>query len=390
MNVVILFRYFWPESRVSEEPHMLRDLVHWHASRGDSVQVVCGSHDDCRERWASEFPDRVRIDAFRAGVDRDGPFLGRVVNSARMLFHGMATLLAPRRIDLLYLFTYPPGFAGAMIALCRLLRRRTTIVFSFQDNLEYRIRNPVVRFLYRRYNAFCISHATFTMVLSSEMRDHLLESVRKGARESVERRVEVVNNFYAERIEPVDESSGKTYDIIYAGNHGPGQNLDFFVEVLARCRTSPPPRVVFYGSGTAKTDVIALAAERNAAIEFRDPVDRRHIAAEIRRARFGLVAMRPDLPKYAFPSKIIAYTSNGTRALLMCDPNGALSRWIRDEGLGVALDALDVESAGRDLEEALSAPDIPAARDVASRAAEIFGRERFLQRVDDMLRRPPS
>ena len=135
MHVVVLFRYFWPESRVSEEPHMLREIVHRHVARGDAVDVICGSADDCREAWAREFPERVSVSSFQAPVDRNGPLLGRVLNSARLLLRGLGTLLWPRRIDLLYLFTYPPGFAGAMIAFCRVFRRRTRILFSFQDNL---------------------------------------------------------------------------------------------------------------------------------------------------------------------------------------------------------------------------------------------------------------
>lgn len=387
MHVVILFRYFWPESRVSEEPHMLRELVHWHVARGDTVQIVCGSQDDCRATWASEFPEGVRIEAFRADVDRNGTLTARVRNSLRLLWRGAAALLAPGRIDVLYLFTYPPGFAGAMILLCRMIRRGTTIVFSFQDSLEYRIGNPLVRFLYRRYNAFCISHATVTTVLSSEMRNHLVESVRQGARDRVARRVEVVNNFYAERVAPPDDSTDKAYDIIYAGNHGPGQNLGFFVEALARCRTSPPPTVVFYGGGTEKAALIALAAERRAAIDFRDPIDRQRIADEIRRARFGLVAMRADLPRYAFPSKIIAYTSNGTPTLLMCDPEGEMARWIRDEGLGVPFDGTDPDGAARGIDAALASADASSAGRVAGRAAMLFGKELFLERIGGILER---
>ena len=387
MHVVVLFRYFWPESRVSEEPHMLREIVHRHVARGDSVDVICGSADDCREAWAREFPERVRVSSFRAPVDRNGPLIGRVLNSARLLLRGLGALLWPRRIDLLYLFTYPPGFAGAMIAFCRVFRRRTRILFSFQDNLEYRIGNPHIRASYRAYNRFCISHATVTTVLSEEMREHLLESIPLRSRAKVGERIEVVNNFYAEQIDPQRATPAKAYDILYAGNHGPGQNLAFFIEALARCRLHPSRRIVFYGGGTEKEALQTLARERRAPIEFRDPVDRQTIATEMQAARYGLVAMLPELPRYAFPSKIIAYTCNGTKALLMCDPSGPLGRWVVAERLGDVLDVTDADRAATGIEALLAVTDDSDPRDTADRAATLFGKDVFLRRIEAILAR---
>jgi Glycosyl transferase 4-like domain len=387
MNVVVLFRYFWPESRVSEEPHMLREIVHRHVARGDTVEVVCGSADDCREAWAREFPERVRISSFRAPVDRNGPLFVRVLNSARLLVQGLGALLRPGRIDLLYLFTYPPGFAGAIIAFCRVFRRRTRILFSFQDNLEYRIGNPLIRACYRAYNRFCISHATVTTVLSEEMRKHLLETVPLRSRAKVGERIEVVNNFYAEKIDPQAATPPKAYDILYAGNHGPGQNLAFFIEAVSRCAPHVTPRIVFYGGGTEKEALQTLARERGAPIEFRDPVDRQTIATEMQAAQYGLVAMLPELPKYAFPSKIIAYTCNGTKALLMCDPDGHLGRWVIAERLGDVLDVTDVDRAAKGLEAILVATDVTDPRDTSRRAAKLFGKDVFLAKIEAILTR---
>jgi glycosyltransferase involved in cell wall biosynthesis len=387
MHVVVLFRYFWPESRVSEEPHMLREIVHRHVARGDTIDVICGSADDCQEAWAREFPERVQVRSFRAPVDRNGPLSVRVLNSGRLLVRGLAALLWPGRIDLLYLFTYPPGFAGAIIAFCRVFRRRTRILFSFQDNLEYRIGNPLIRACYRAYNRFCVSHATVTTVLSEEMRKHLLETVPPRSRAKVGERIEVINNFYAEDVDPERATPAKAYDILYAGNHGPGQNLAFFIEALARCRPESSPRIVFYGGGTEKEALRKLARERGAPIEFRDPVDRQTIAAEMQAARYGLVAMLPELPRYAFPSKIIAYTCNGTKALLMCDPDGPLGAWVVAERLGDVLDVTDVDRAAKGVEALLAATDDSDPRDTARRAATLFGKDVFLAKIEAILTR---
>jgi hypothetical protein len=385
MQVLILFRYFWPESRVAEEPHMLREVVKMHLARGDTVRVICGSADDCRRRWAEEFPEGVQFTWFRAGIDRDGPMWMRAVNSVRLLGLATAAILAPRPLGLVYLFAYPPGFAGAVIGLCRLVRRRTRTIFSFQDNLEYRIPGRLLRAMYRAYNRFCLRHATRTVVLSAEMREHLVASFPPRSRDSVGARIEVLNNFYAEDVPPVTAGSPISYDVIYAGNHGPGQNLAHVVRAVARCRSSVPPRIVFYGNGTEKQALVRLAAEIRAPIEFRDPVDRRRIAEEMRRARFGLVAMREDLPKYAFPSKIAAYTCNGIRALVMSDPDGALGRWIVREGLGATLDPCDEDRAAGQIETLLANADATSPPEIAARAQAAFGKEAFLTRLGNIV-----
>ena len=111
------------------------------------------------------------------------------------------------------------------------------------------------------------------------------------------------------------------------------------------------------------------------------------IAAEMRAARYGLVAMLPELPRFAFPSKIIAYTSNGTKTLLMCDPRGHLGRWVVAERLGQVLDVTDVDRAARGLETLMESADEGDSDETAQRAAALFGREVFLGRIEGILDR---
>lgn len=385
MEILILFRYFWPESRVAEEPHMLREVVKMHLARGDQVRVVCGSAEDCQARWAEEFPVGVRFTWFRAAIDRDGPLWMRMVNCARLLTLGVAALLPPRSLALVYVFAYPPGVAGAIIFLCRLVRRRTRVILSFQDNLEYRIPGRVPRALYRAYNRFCLRHATCTVVLSEEMRSHLLQSFPAQSRARVADRIKILNNFYAEDVPPVEPGRQTVYDVIYAGNHGPGQNLRFFLRVLARCQRAAPLRVVFFGNGTDKHGLLQLNAELNAGVEFREPIGRQQIAKEMRSARFGLVAMRPDLSRYAFPSKIAAYTCNGTPALLMSDPAGNLGRWISREQLGAAINPENEAQAADQLNRLVTGPGELAPSELAARARELFGKDHFLRQLEEIV-----
>lgn len=366
---------------------MLREVVKMHVERGDKVRVICGSAEDCRARWSEEFPVGVRFTWFKAAIDRDGPLWMRIVNSARLLAIGVTMLFKPAPISLVYVFAYPPGIAGAVILLCRLVRRRTKVIFSFQDNLEYRIPGRLLLAAYIRYNRFCLRHADCTMVLSEEMRSYLLQSFSARPRGIVADRIEILNNFYAQDVPPVEPERQFVYDVIYAGNHGPGQNLHFFLRVLARCQRVAPLRVVFFGNGTDKHALLRLNAELNAGVEFHEPIGRQQISEEMRSARFGLVAMRPDLPRYAFPSKIAAYTCNGTQALLMTSPSGELGQWITREGLGVSIDAENEQRAAAQLNGLLAAPKQRSPADIASRAGVLFGKKSFLNKLEAIVDR---
>lgn len=95
--------------------------------------------------------------------------------------------------------------------------------------------------------------------------------------------------------------------------------------------------------------------------------------------------MQADLPKYSFPSKIAAYTCNGTQVLLMSDPDGSLGRWISLEGLGAILDPREEARAASSLEALLATNTSHSATEVAKRAQRLFGKTPFLARLGEIV-----
>jgi glycosyltransferase involved in cell wall biosynthesis len=386
-SVLIIHRYFWPEN-ISETPLVLRALAELHTARGDKVRVATGASEDFTARWAEAFGDSVSVRAFRAPVDRGLRPLRRLPSSLRLLWLG-ASELVHEPADQVYVLSYPPLVGGLIIAFVRATRRASWTIYIVQDLFTYRLGNALLRKAYIAFSGFALSAADRTVTLSEAMKRQLLTHVRPRQRASLNERTAVIPNFSNELDQPMPHvPASKAYDIIYAGAHGKPQNLELFVSAMSLLPPKGRPRSVFYGSGAVRALLIAQAQKLGLgpAIEFRAPVPREDIAAEIAKARFGLVGALPDLMNYAFPSKLANYAALGVPSLVMCADDSETSEWLRETGLGLPLDPAQPDRAARQLEEyfAADAPrfDPQVVREAACRQ---FGKQTYLTAVERLV-----
>ena len=107
MNVLIIHRYFWPES-LSTLPIMFRDVVNFHFENGDNVNVVCGAQSDYTAEYQEEFGSKLSVDTFKSDIDRNLSLFGRLKNAFKLFRLSQKFLRANSDIDLVYLVSYPP------------------------------------------------------------------------------------------------------------------------------------------------------------------------------------------------------------------------------------------------------------------------------------------
>lgn len=369
MRVLIVHRYFWPE-QVTVMADMLRMIAELHLARGDTVRVVAGESGDFGAARRTALPG-AEIAAFRAPIDREGGMARRLLTSLRLARHALGHA-RDGRWDVVYAVSYPPGLA----ALIALAGRARHLVFYLQDNFAWRLPGPL-RAPYRGMMRFTLRRAARTITLTGDMRSELLGWFRDPR--EVAPRILVMQNVVpglGARL----EAGPEVRDIVYAGNHGPAQNLGHFLDALRRM--DRVPRVAFYGSG-AEREALVRRAEGLPGVSFHDTVPREAARAEIARSRLGLVGARPDLLRHAFPSKLLAYAAEGTPSLLMCPEGSEAARWLAETGLGMPLDPADPGRAAAGIAAALAAP---ADRDaIAARARAEFGAERWLAAIGAML-----
>ena len=367
---------------------MLRDLVDLHHDRGDTVRVVTGTSKDFSADYKREFPDHFEVAAFRADLDRNGGIPRRILISVRLLICCLYHVLFGKKWDLLYTLSYPPLLAWFLIAFGHWSRRVKRSVFYLEDNHVYRVPAGPMRWVYRTVLKSTIAKATCTITLSKEMSDELVSYFPAHRQAEIAAKIALVPNFSPD-IGLVDEVFDTfDHDIIYAGNHGKGQNLPTFLEMLAHPELDPKPKVSFFGSGQVKADLVARTRELglDSFVTFHDPVSRAEAQREMARARFGLVGAIPGLLRFAFPSKLAGYNIVGTPGIVMCDVNGGTAESLRENGFGFAIDPEDVAAGARALREALAQSDDPSVRlATKARGLDVYGKATYLVKMNALL-----
>lgn len=389
-KILIIHRYFWPEN-IAVLPLMLRNIVHIHVNAGHLVEVVCGSTNDNRAVWAKEFGNNVKVTSFDANIDRELSTSGRLFNCSRLALHGLKAIFFGGKRELVYLVSYPPGHAGVMLFFSILFRRSKQHLYYIQDNHEYMIGNRYFKRLYIWYTHTLVRFSTRVITLSESMKSQLLKDMKPAYREAASEAIQVVENYStdllpnsASEVKPVQ--SEKQIDIIYAGNHGKAQNLFHFLKLLSSVRVDHDLRIQFFGTGTEKPELMKYANELGLDIEFCDAVDRIAIAKYIAGAKLGLVAAQPGLMSFAFPSKLAAYNSAGTKALVMCEENGGLSDWLANNEIGFVINPTDLEIAVSQLEQLLTSDKISySADEVIEKSHQLYSEDTYIAKMESCI-----
>lgn len=386
VRILIIHRYFWPEN-IAVLPIMLKDIVSMHTDAGHSVEVVCGSTIDNKDVWSAEFGDSVKVSSFEAKIDRNLSSAGRSFNIAKLAFYGVKAIMFGGKRDLVYLVSYPPFHAGLMILCSKIFRRATHHVYYVQDNHEYLIGSRLLKKLYVSYTQLVIRKCSKVITLSNAMKQQLLKGMTETQIRENAATVEVVQNYSTDlpplnSIDSTGNEADKKIDVIYAGNHGKAQNLFYFIDLVSASKLAKAPVIHFYGTGTEKSSLAAYAKQQDVEIKFCDPVDRVEISKLIRSAKLGLVAAQPGLMNFAFPSKLAAYNSAGTKALVMCETNSSLGEWLSTNELGFTIDPTKLEEGILQLETVLASNLLLYSQNnLIHKSHELYGKDAYVAKM---------
>lgn len=387
-HVVILHRYFWPEN-VAVLPLMFKTIAEYHLSQSHSVTVVCGSSADFSATRKSAFGGRVKFVSFDALIDRQVSKFSRILNSMKLFISAAKELWQVRNKSnvMLYTVSYPPLFSGLIILWIKLIRTNVRTVYYLQDNHTYLISNKIILTVFNFYQRQVVRNVTSIFTLSESMKEGLLEIFSAQEKTKYENKVVVLPNFSTDLIEFSNTEILKDMDIIYAGNHGVAQNLDYFINAIKLAELNKHIKIKFFGDGTEKNRLVELCEKESVLIDFLEPVGREEISTEISKARYGLVAAKPGLTRYAHPSKLAAYCSSGAKSIVMCEPDSALSRWLADNDLGVTIDPVNIDNAARQLREIfLSTENCYETNSVITKSHSLFSESAYLGKLDSAVK----
>ncbi len=386
MRVLIIHRYFWPEDGAAEEPLMLKDYVDWHRSKGHEVELVFGAKKNHKKYWNEEFDKHVKFNSFNADLDRESSFALRILNSVKVLFLALKCVIFKRHFDFIYVFSGPP-LISLIINLVNLFKiKKSNIIFILQDNVVYRIRNSFLRFLFKKYIKYTVIFSNKVIVLSHPMRKEILNYFSPIKKDLIKKKISILVNFCFDLdINEIRADEGRKIDILYAGNHGPSQGLMNFLDVIAKIKNHKLLKIYFYGDGTQKNKIIKKSNDLNLDIIFKDPVPRDKIKKIMAESRFGLVSMDKSLGKYAFPSKLAAYLSCGTKVIISSNGEDPLKEYVKKYNFGFAIDSSNPHEAAKFLEKNLAVSIENNHEEFSNEILNQFDKNKYFKTLDKIL-----
>ena len=225
--------------------------------------------------------------------------------------------------------TYPPLLQGLTAYAIAKLRRRP-FVFEVRDLwMEYAIQagyvtNPAMIRALRLLETFLCHHAQMVIVNSPGYIPYL---VRRGVSES---RIELVpNGVDAGMFDPRDRGVlvrekfglGEKFVALYAGAHGPINDLQTLLQAADLLRDQPEICFVLVGDGKEKARLMRLTAEMGLEnVVFVPPVPKSEIPSYLAAADVCIAILGAyDLLKTVYPNKVFDYMAAGRPVVLAID-----------------------------------------------------------------------
>ncbi|MDD4927930.1 MAG: glycosyltransferase family 4 protein [Gallionella sp.] len=353
LRILAIHRYFWPDT--PPYASMLRAIASRWVEDGHEVDVLSTQPSYKPEARIPRQAAAEKMDGFRVRrltlLPEAGKPVFRLLNVVLFSLAIVMYTLLRRRYDVIMISTSPPIVSG-LVARWAAKLTGARFVYHCMDiypeigKISGDFRHPALFSLLQRIDSATCREATRVVVLSRDMENAIRS--RKGAESA---RIAVINNFsipnFDTRLAEVPLIFVKrvgVFRVMFAGNVGRFQGLECFVDAMAKLSGRDDIEFVFMGGGRALDELRSRAQDLHAqTVRFfpHQPLD---IAkAIIAEADLCVVSLLPDVVRYAFPSKTMAYLEEGRPLLVSVELDSELARAVESEEIGVAVRPGDVE-----------------------------------------------
>ncbi len=389
MRFYVIYRYSWPDC--APYARILKAFTEKLMQAGHKVTVFCGqpSYNDVRHarRPWREVESGVEYVRMPLLWEQKRVAVSRVLNSMIFCLGALLYGLFARRMDATMTETCLPVIAGTAARLVA-RARKSRLIYHCQDlHPEVALAGGILKegFTARimaALDAATVQSADLVIVLSEEM----AESIR--ARGVDGKNIEILNNFAYTcedgevRLPDALRRRPDTFRVLFAGNHGPLQGLEHVIAAAHVLKSNPSIRFEFIGEGAAKSRLIALAGDMvGKTVSFHPHVPEEQIFRVMQESDLGIVSLRPEIYKYAFPSKVGTLLSSGCPLLALVEAESSLARLVVDEGLGYVCEPGDVSAIVASICEAYRQRNArPSCEHLRAVAVKHMGRAAVLER----------
>jgi glycosyltransferase involved in cell wall biosynthesis len=351
-TVLFVNRSYWPDAEATGQ--LLTELCEDLAPHFE-VHVVAGQPNsnptnEPFQPQGTEHRHDVTIHRVRHARFLKRSLAGRCLNQLTFFLAAFWTTLTIPRPDVVVVETDPffLAFLGTWLKLWRRCRSVVYIQDIYPDMAVAlgKLREGIVTRCLRRLLLASYRRADRIVVLSHDMREALRE---QGLCES---HIETLPNWVdTARIVPVKRQNGfragwgidDKFVVMYSGNMGLSQPLDFVLEAADALRDRPQVEFLLVGDGVARQRLQDIAQQKRLPnVRFLPYQPREELARSLSAADLHLVTVDPRAYRLLMPCKLYAILASGTPLAAIAPRESELSRTVVEQRVGLAVSPGDV------------------------------------------------
>lgn len=332
MKILIVHRYFKPD--ITPCSQILYEVANFLGQK-NFVDVLSSIPKNLNKKELNNFfflNNNVNFNISRITLYKETEgLLIRVINSIKLSFF-IAKNCLKKNYDAVIVTSTPPILCAFLTAVILKIQKKRMIYFCMDLNPELSLvlndlkKNLFYKILMLLDNYSC-KFADPVLVHSRDM-----EKTLREREDGKNYKIKILNNFAIDQLtsnQSLNEISNKYFDenklkIIYAGNIGRFQNLDFLIQTLEISNLNEKIQLLIMGEGINKKKLQDKLINKKLNIKFLDYQSPAIAKKIIKEADLGFVSLYDNMYKYSYPSKIMTYLQQGVPLLCMVEKNSEL------------------------------------------------------------------
>lgn len=274
-------------------------------------------------------------------TDSKSTFFSRIFES--FIFVSWLILsLARKRPDVVYVATNPPILIPAVVAFYSMIFKKK-FLYHIQDvhpeGFRLIVKMPdLVYATLLKLDTWSLNKAGLVVTITEQMRKTLIDRGCKTEIKLLENPSDI--------IDPQPKTTPKT--IIFAGTAGRQQIMDIVIPAVERyIQAGGSLSFKFVGGGVYSEALKSLASNFDQ-VEYLGITSAREALEITSRCEWALLPIRPEVLKYAFPSKFPSYLAAHCNVVCVTDPQSSLGQLVADLKVGITVEP-DIESFAQSL-----------------------------------------
>ena len=395
MKILIVHRYFWPD--IANCGQILWHVAKHLQSEGHELQILTSlpsRNIHSNKIYAPKFEiiENIMIRRLKLSVESNSVFK-RIINAIKLGF--FTNYLAFRNNYDVILSTSVPSVTGALFsAMAAYINRARFFYFCMDVHPEVgKISGDYSNFFFykllEKLDNWSCSRADTIIVHSLDMKNSLL--CRNGGYKF---KVDIINNFSvpsetsSELISNFNLNIKKNkLTIIFIGNLGRFQDLEMIIKAMALIKSRQDIVLIIIGDGVFKEDLIIAKKKTDANVIFYNYQPVKIVKDALQQADLGLVSLKANMFKYAYPGKVMTYLEQGLPIIAKVELESELVKKMQNERYGFFApnDIYEIAKIFVDLADD-SSWKLPMRASALNASRKYFSKKKILEKWSDVMR----